>query len=138
MATARPSPFAQHWDLDPEITFLNHGSFGACPRVVLEAQNEWRARMEREPVLFLHRELEGLLDAARETLANFVRCPADELVFVPNATSGINAVLRSLDFEPGDELLVTDQEYNASRNVLDHVARRSGARVVVAHPEGFR
>jgi isopenicillin-N epimerase len=81
--------------------------------------------------LFLHRELEDLLDAARAPLASFVRCPADELAFVPNATAGVNAVLRSLRFEPGDELLVTDHEYNASRNVLDHVAQQNGARVVI-------
>jgi len=126
------SPFREHWDLDPEITFLNHGSYGACPRTVLEVQREWRARLEREPVRFFQRDLEGLLDAARHALATFVRCSADELAFVPNATAGVNAVLRSLDFGPGDELLVTDHEYNACRNVFDHVIRKSGARAVVA------
>jgi isopenicillin-N epimerase len=127
----RPAADPQHWLLDPGITFLSHGVFGACPRAVLEIQNEWRARMERRPLQFLVRELETHLDVARECLAQFVGAETNDLVFVPNATAGINTVLRSLTFQPGDELLVTNQEYNASRNALDFVAQRSGARVVV-------
>ncbi|GAB4152811.1 MAG: aminotransferase class V-fold PLP-dependent enzyme [Planctomycetota bacterium] len=132
MVLPEPSGLASHWDLDPDIVFLNHGSFGACPRVVLARQQEWRARLEREPVLFLGRQIEGLLDEARASLARLVRCDPDDLALVPNATAGVNAVLRSLDLARGDELLVTDHEYNACRNVLDHVAERAGARVVVA------
>jgi isopenicillin-N epimerase len=121
-----------HWDLDPAITFLNHGSFGACPRVVLDAQSAIRARLEREPVRFMVRELEPLWDAARTALARFVGASAEGLAFVPNATTGVNAVLRSLVFEPGDELLTTSHEYNACRNALEFVAARAGAKVVVA------
>src|SRR5262245_3257976 len=132
MPRPSPSPFAAHWDLDPAVTFLNHGSFGACPRVVLQQQRELAAELEREPVRFLHRELEARLDVARRELAAFVGCDADDLAFVTNATTGVNTVLRSLQFAPGDELLVTDHEYNACRNALDHVAQRSGARIAVA------
>jgi isopenicillin-N epimerase len=122
----------QHWTLDPEITFLNHGSFGATPRAVLEKQNEYRAQMEREPVRFFVRELEPLLDAARAELAAFLDADAEGVAFVPNATAGVNAVLRSLDLDKFDELLVTNQEYNACRNILDYVATQSGVKVVVA------
>ncbi|HYC91994.1 MAG TPA: aminotransferase class V-fold PLP-dependent enzyme [Thermoanaerobaculia bacterium] len=122
----------QHWTLDPGVTFLNHGSFGATPRVVLEKQNEYRAQMEREPVRFFVRELEPLLDHARRHLASFLEADPAGVAFVPNATAGVNAVLRSLDLDKFDELLVTTQEYNASRNALDYVAGINGAKVVVA------
>ena len=120
------------WPLDPKVTYLNHGSFGSCPRAVLQFQNELRERLERQPVRFLVRELEPLWDAARGALAAFVGATPDNLVFVSNATAGVNTVLRSLRFEPGDELLVTDHEYNACRCALDFIAARSGAKVVVA------
>jgi len=120
-----------HWTLDPAITFLNHGSFGATPRVVLEAQSAFRAQMEQEPVRFMVRELEPLIDAARGALAEFIGADAGGLAFVPNATAGVNAVLRSLDLDKFDELLVTNHEYNACRNALEYVAGVAGAKVVV-------
>ncbi|MBD3366860.1 MAG: aminotransferase class V-fold PLP-dependent enzyme [Candidatus Eisenbacteria bacterium] len=131
MKKPAPSPFAAHWSLDPDVVFLNHGSFGACPLPVLSYQSRIRARMERGPVSFLVRELEPLLDEARAALAGFVGAEADDIAFVPNATTGVNTVLRSLSFEEGDELLTTTHEYNASRNALDFVAERSGASVRV-------
>jgi len=119
------------WPLDPGVAFLNHGSFGSCPRAVLESQQRLRERLERQPVQFLMRDLEAMVDAARAALAQFVGTDADDLVFVPNATVGVNTVLHSLRFAPGDELLVTDHEYNACRNAFEHAAGRSGARTVV-------
>ncbi|MBN8226253.1 aminotransferase class V-fold PLP-dependent enzyme [Corallococcus macrosporus] len=121
-----------HWGLDPQVVFLNHGSFGACPTPVLQHQAELRARLESEPVRFLARELEPLLNEARAALAAFVGVDAEDLAFVPNATTGVNTVLRNLRFQPGDELLVTDNEYNASRNALDVAAAEQGVKVVVA------
>lgn len=126
------SPHRRHWILDPEVRFLNHGSFGACPKPVLAAQSAWRERMEREPVRFLAREIEQHLDAARSELAAFVGADARDLVFVPNATTAVNAVLRSFPFERGDEILVTDHGYNACSNAARFVAERAGARVAVA------
>ncbi len=123
---------AQLWPLDPGVVFLNHGSFGACPTEVLRHQAALRAEMEAEPVRFLSRELDDRLDGARRALAGFVGADPDDLAFVPNATSGVNAVLRSLAFARGDELLTTDHAYNACKNALDFAAERSGARVVVA------
>jgi len=121
-----------HWGLDPELRLLNHGSFGACPRVVLEAQRDWRARMERNPVQFFQRDLELLLDDVRERLAPVLGVRAQDLAFVNNATTGVNAVLANFPFEPGDELLITDHGYNACNNVAHAAAARTGAKLVVA------
>ena len=110
--------FRQLWQIEDGLTFLNHGSFGACPREVLQHQGELRARMEANPVKFLARDLEKLLDEARAALGAFLHADPDDLVFVPNATTGVNTVIRSLQLEPGDQLLTTDHAYNACRNAL--------------------
>lgn len=114
------------------MTFLNHGSFGACPKQVLAVQQRLRSQLEKEPLRFFGREWEPLLDDARSKLAAFVGADVQDLVFVPNATTGVNSVLRSLTFSPEDEILTTNHEYNACRNALDFVASGTGARVVVA------
>ena len=125
--------FAQHFALDPGIDYLNHGSFGACPRAVLDAQQALRGRLERGPTRFLGRELEGLIDGARRALAQLIDAPVEQLAFVPNATTGVNIVLGSLELAPGDELLMTDHTYNACKIALAHFAESAGARAVVAH-----
>ena len=127
-----PSELAIYWDLDPAVRFLNHGSFGATPRPVLAAQDEWRARMEREPVAFFTRDLEPALDAARSALGAFVGADPADLAFVTNATTGINIVARSLQLAAGDEVVVLDHAYNAARNALAAVASTSGATIVTA------
>jgi len=116
--------------LDPEIDFLNHGSFGSCPHAVLEYQNRIQQRIERQPVQFYQRDLEPMLNEAREALSEFVGCSSDDLVYIANATAGVNTVLRSLQFEPGDELLVSNHEYNACRNAIHYAADRCGAKVI--------
>lgn len=128
----RPSEQARHWALDPDVVYLNHGSFGACPRAVLEAQQHWRLRMEREPVQFFTRQLEPAMDATREALAGLIGCDGDGLVMVPNATIGVATVLANAGLGPGDEVVITDHEYPACRNNVAWWARRAGARVVVA------
>ena len=128
---------AVHWRLDPSVVFLNHGSFGACPAVLLEKQREYRDLMEREPIRFFVELAEGLLDDSRAAVAKLVNCDAEGVVFVPNATAGVNEVVRSLvgsgAFQPGDELLSNTHEYNACENVLRWAAQNSGAKVVCAN-----
>lgn len=126
------SPFRKFWALDPTITFLNHGSFGACPKPILKLQDGLRREMEAEPVQFLWQRFEERLEPARKVLAKFLGARSKDLVFTTNATTGVNAVVRSLKFQPGDELLTTSLDYNACRNVLNETAARSGAKVVVA------
>ncbi len=134
MVDSKPhaSYFQRYWLLDRHIDFLNHASFGACPRPVLEVQAKLRSQLENEPLRFFGREWEPLLDSSRNKLASFVGTQAQDLVFVPNATTGVNAVLRSLRFAPDDELLTTNHEYNACRNALDFIASCVNAKVVVA------
>jgi isopenicillin-N epimerase len=124
--------FAAHWTLDPSVTYLNHGAFGACPRVVLEEQTEWSARLEREPVRFFVNELERRLDEVRACVGELVGADAADLAFVANATTGVNTVLASIDFEPGDEVVVTDHGYVACRSAADYWTARRGARVATA------
>jgi len=125
--------FAPLWSLDPNVTYLNHGSFGACPSAVLEAQTALRSEMEREPVDFLVANLPARLESARDMLSTFLGAEPQDLVFVPNATAGVNAVLRSLTFGTGDEILLTTHTYAACRKAVDFVALGCGARVVVAN-----
>lgn len=125
--------FHRYWSLSPSVVFLNHGSFGACPKPILEFQNRLRLEMEAEPVQFLWRRYEERLQPARLALARFVNANSRDLVFITNATAGVNAVVRSLKLRRGDEILTTSLDYNACRNVLVETARRAGARLVVAH-----
>jgi isopenicillin-N epimerase len=116
--------------LDPNVTFLNHGSFGACPRAVFERYQEWQLELERQPVLFLARRMEELLGEARAALGAYVGADPDDLVFVPNATSGINLVARALGLGTDDEVLSTDLEYGALDLAWKHVCADRGARYV--------
>jgi isopenicillin-N epimerase len=117
--------------LDPDVVYLNHGSFGACPRPVFETYQRYQRELEREPVEFLARErrLPELLEPARLRLAEYVGSPPDDLVFATNATSALNAVIRSLDLGAGDEVLTGDAEYGALDILWSWVATRTGARV---------
>ena len=124
------NPFKELFLLDPSVVFLNHGSFGACPRPVFEAYQTWQRQLERQPVLFLGREFPQLGRQAREALAAFLETDAGNLVFIPNATFGVNAVARSLTLGAEDEILTTDQEYGACNYAWDFVSSKSGAKVI--------
>lgn len=116
-----------HFLLRPDIVFLNHGSFGACPRPVFEDYQRWQRELETQPVEFLGRRFDDLMRAAREPLAAYVNCDADDLVYVPNATTGLNVVARSLKLNPGDEIVTTDHEYGALDRTWTFLSEKSGA-----------
>jgi len=118
--------------LRPDVVFLNHGSFGACPRPVFDAYQRWQEELERQPVEFLGRRFRDLMQQAREALAAYVGADPQDLVYVPNATVGVNIAARSLPLGVGDEVLSTDHEYGAMRRMWRTVCEERGARYVEA------
>lgn len=118
------------WPLDPAVTYLNHGGSGVTPRAVMAAQARWRNRIERNPAHFMIRELPAALRAAADTLARYLNARGSDLVFVENATTGMNAVLRSIELGPGDEILTTSLAYGAVTKAIGYAAARAGASVI--------
>lgn len=116
--------------LDPEVVFLNHGSFGACPRPVFETYQAWQRELERQPVEFLGRRAQSLLQEARAKLAEFLRVDSDEVVYFSNPTTAVNMVARSLALEPGDVILATDHEYGAMDRTWRFICQQCGASYV--------
>lgn len=112
--------------LDPDVVFLNHGSFGATPRPVFEAYQAWQRRLERQPVQFLGTDIGRYLAEARAALGAFLNAAPDDLVYIPNATFGVNVVARSLRLGPGDEVLASDHEYGACENAWLFMRRAQG------------
>jgi isopenicillin-N epimerase len=117
----------QYFLLNPEVAYLNHGSFGACPRPVFEAYQRWQLELERQPVEFLGRRFAELMRQAREPLAAYLQTAADNIVYVPNATVGLNTVARSLRLQPGDEVLSTTHEYGALDRTWRFLCHKWGA-----------
>ena len=123
--------------LDPDTVFLNHGSFGACPREVFARYQQWQLEMERNPVEFLGRRSGSLLSQARQTLGEYIGAPGADLVFLPNATTGVNVVAKSWGLQPGDEVLTTDHEYGACDATWQQACQQAGAtyrRVAITLP----
>jgi isopenicillin-N epimerase len=116
--------------LDPAVIFLNHGSFGACPKPVFEEYQRWQLELERQPVEFLGRRFNALLREARSALGDYLGAEADDLVYVANATVGLNIVARSLDLRPGDEVLTTDHEYGALDRTWRFLCAKHGAKYI--------
>jgi len=119
--------------LNPDIVFLNHGSFGACPAEVFAAYQRWQLEIERNPVELLGRRSAALLEASRAALGAYLHASPEDLVYVSNATTGVNTVARSIPLGPGDEILTTDHEYGACDNAWEQVCGRTGARIVRRH-----
>lgn len=126
------SAIRHEWGLDPDFLTVNHGSYGATPLVVRAEQDRWRQRMEAQPTRFFFLELPGALRKAAAALAHFLGAEPDDVAFSPNATSGANAVLRSMRFAAGDEVLHVSHVYNAVRNTIAYVAEQAGAKAVIA------
>lgn len=120
----------QHWSLDPQVTQLNHGSFGAVPNAVRRVQREWQAIFDANPTGFVDDRYQEELERARAALGSFVGADPAGLVFVPNATAGVASVVGSLRLEPDDEIVITDHTYNAVRNIVDAATSLAGGRMV--------
>lgn len=119
---------ANQFSLDPDIHFLNHGSFGACPKPVFETLIDWQRQLESRPVEMLDRRMAHEMKQSRSALADFLGCPADDLVYFTNPTTAINMVARSLKLNPGDEILTSDHEYGAMDRTWNFIAQKTGAR----------
>lgn len=124
--------FARLWNLDPDTVYLNHGSFGPSPNDVRAAREEWSAMLERQPMRFFCQEMEELLETTADELARFLNTKAARLALVDNATVAMNIVAASVDLQPGDEVLLTDHEYGAVRNIWQERCRTTGGRLVTA------
>lgn len=123
------SPHVSHWLLDRQMVFLNHGSFGACPSAVLAVQSKYRRQMETQPIRFMMREYESMFKNAKSVLADFVGAHDKDLVYVRNATEGVNTVLNSIRWTNSDRVLITDHIYPACRNAVFYYAAKYGFRV---------
>ena len=133
MSRPQRSHLAKHWNLDADCVFLNHGSFGATPNEIRLEQRKWQDLLEDEPVRFYEDLAMEFMENSRKALAIMLECDAEDLALVENATTGVNTVLRSLEFNAGDEILVPDHAYQACRNAIDFVAQRWGVKVVTVN-----
>jgi isopenicillin-N epimerase len=127
VAEQRHQQLRREFLIDPDVVFLNHGSYGACPRPVFEAYQRWQLELERQPVEFLSRREMPLLDNARAALAAYLHAPRNDVVFLPNVTTALNIVARSLPLQPGDEILTTDHEYGAIERTWTFVVEQRQA-----------
>ena len=130
MNRPKKNPISEFWGLNAETIFLNHGSYGATPKIVLAEQKRWQQLVEKDPVKFYEEIGPKALLESRKAIAKFVKCDYDDLALIENATSGVNTVLRSLDFNKDDEILVPNHAYQACRNSIDFVAKKNKAKVV--------
>jgi len=127
----KKSEYAKYWNINSETVFLNHGSFGATTKLILEEQSKFRNQLESDPVWFLEEVVEEMWQNAIVSLSNFLNADPIGMVFLTNATSGINTVLRSLSLNPGDEIIVPNHTYQACWNAVDFVTSRAGAKTVI-------
>ncbi len=120
----------QHFLLDSSITFLNHGSFGACQKPIFEEYQRFQSELENEPVQFIQKKASGYLKKAKERLSKYIGCQPEDFFFTPNPTIGVNTIMRSLNMQPGDEILSTNHEYGAMDRNWTFFCRKTGAKYV--------
>ena len=123
-------PLKTRFLLDPEVIFLNHGSFGATPVAVFNDYQEWQRKLENQPVQYLDRDVHDLLRSSRQRLAAYLGADPSDLVFVPNATFAVNIIARSLDLGPGDEIIISNHEYGACENVWSFLSQKTEVNIV--------
>lgn len=125
--------FKEKFLLNPDITFLNHGSFGACPKVVFDDYQNWQRKLETDPVQFITKAGQAALNDSRKALANYINCHDQDIVYMPNPTTALNTIIKSLDLQEGDEILTTNQEYGALDRSWNFYCKKTGAKYVHAN-----
>jgi len=123
-------PLKNNFLLDPEVIFLNHGSFGATPVDVFNDYQKWQRKLENQPVKFLGRDIHDLLISSRQKLAAHLGADSSDLVFVPKATFAVNLIARSLDLSPGVEIIISNHEYGAFENVWSFLSQKRRLNIV--------
>src|SRR6188768_3954200 len=123
----------QYFLLRDDVTFLNYGSFGACVKPVFERYQQFQLELEQEPVQFITNNGLKYLETAREALGNYIHCDKEDLVYVTNPSYAVNAVVKSFDLKPGDEILTTDLEYGACDKTWQYYCKKAGAKYIRQH-----
>jgi len=116
--------------LDPDVVYLNHGSYGACPKPIFDTLIHWQHKLENEPVKHLTFDIYKYLEDSRSALSDYVKCDKDDIVFFPNPSTALNTVLRSLDLKEGDEILTTDHEYGAMDRAWNFLCKKRGSKYI--------
>ena len=116
----------EQFQLDPKFTYLNHGSFGACPHPIFNERAKLQKEIENQPVSFVEEKAVNLLDWSRQELASFIHCHKDDVVYFPNPTTAMNMVIKSLDLKPGDEILSSNHEYGGVERIWKFMQRKKG------------
>ncbi len=125
-----PNNFSSHFLLDPTVTFLNIGSFGACPKPIFEEYQNWQMKLEQEPVQFIKFNAPAYLEIARKVLGTYLHADADDIVYVPNPTTAANIIAKSFPLQAGDEVLTTDLEYGACAKTWSYYCKKAAAKLV--------
>lgn len=123
------------FSIDPGVTFLNHGSFGACPKIIFDSLINFQRRLENEPVKFLANDIYQLLRESRSALSEYINCAIDDIAFFPNPSTALNTLIRSLDLKKGDQVLTTNHEYGALDRTWNFISKKRGCEYIKLNVE---